>query len=121
VDGATAWGASIVCGLVLWAGCAGVLAFGREVWPGEMPEAVRLAVAPAIAAAATVAARIAAPGVDALVRAASLTLIVAALDALLLSRTLGGAGGIVRARFGFWLPLAAIFVSSWLTGQFSPM
>lgn len=116
-----AWGASIVWGLVIWTGCGGVLAFGREVWPGEMPEAVRLAVAPAIAAAATVAARIAAPEFGALAQAALLTLVVAALDVLFLSRKIGGDRGLLHARFGFWLPLAAIFVSSWLTGRFAPL
>ena len=47
--------ALIVCALVLWAACGGVYAMGRDVWPSEMPEAVRLSAAPAIAAAVTLA------------------------------------------------------------------
>ena len=62
-----AWGGLIVCGLVLWAASGGVLAFGREIWPGEMPEAVRFAVTPVIAAAATLAQKLVAPDFDALV------------------------------------------------------
>ena len=55
------WGVVIVCGLILWAACGGVYGMGREVWPGEMPEAVRVAVAPVIAAGATLADKLVAP------------------------------------------------------------
>jgi disulfide bond formation protein DsbB len=116
-----AWGALIVCGLVLWAACGGVYAMGREVWPGEMPEIVRLSVAPAIAAAATLAHKIAAPDFSALTRAAAFALIVAALDALVLGPAVDHSRKMFRSALGAWLPLAAIFVASYLTGAYGPM
>lgn len=115
------WGALIVCGFVLWAACGAVLAMGREVWPAEMPEAIRLATAPAIAAAATLADKLAAPDLNSLTRAAAFTLIVGALDALVLAPLVDGDRAIFRTALGSWLPLAAIFVASWLTGRFGPM
>jgi hypothetical protein len=112
------WGAVIVCGLILWAACGGVYAMGREVWPGEMPEVVRLAVAPAIAAGATLADELVAPGVDALMRAAAFTLIVAALDVVVLAPLVDGDRGMFRSALGAWLPLTAIFAASLFTGLF---
>jgi disulfide bond formation protein DsbB len=116
-----AWLALIVCGLILWAACGGVYAMGREVWPSEMPEAVRLSVAPAIAAVVTLAHKIAAPDFNALTRAAVFTLIVAALDALVLAPLIDGHRAIFRSATGAWLPLAAIFAASWLAGVYGPM
>lgn len=116
-----AWGVLIVCGLVLWAASGAVLAQGREIWPGDMPEAVRLAVTPAIAAGATLAQKLVAPDFDAALRAVALTLIVGALDTLVLAPLVDGGRAILRTRLGFWLPLAAIFVASWLTGRFEPI
>ena len=91
---------------------------GREVWPGEMPEIVRLSVAPAIAAAATLAHKIAAPDFSALKRAAAavLALIVAALDALVLGPAVDHSRKMFRSALGAWLPLAAIFVASYRPG-----
>jgi hypothetical protein len=116
-----AWVALIVCGLVLWAACAGVFAMGRGVWPGEMPEAVRLAVAPAVAVAATLAHKFVTPDFDAGVRAAVFVVIVAALDAFVLAPAVDHNHAIFKSALGSWLPLAAIFVASYLTGAFSPM
>ncbi len=116
-----AWLALIVCGVVLWAACGGVYAMGREVWPSEMPEAVRLSVAPAIAAVVTLAHKIAAPDFSALIRAAVFTLIVAALDALVLAPAVDGHRAMFRSAMGAWLPLAAIFAASWITGVYGPM
>ncbi len=115
-----AWVALIVCGLVLWGSSAGVLAMGRDIWPGEIPDAVRLAVAPTIAAAVTLAQKIAAPDLDAWVRAVGLTLIVAALDALFLARLVDRRDGLAGDALGGWLPLAAIFAASLLVGLFAP-
>ena len=116
-----AWGVLIVCGLVLWAACGAVYAMGREVWPGDMPEAVRLSVAPAIAAAVTVADMLVSPDFNALTRAAGFTLIVAALDALVLGPVVDGGRAMFRSAMGAWLPLAAIFAASYVTGLFSPI
>jgi hypothetical protein len=116
-----AWVALLVCGLVLWGSSAAVLAMGRDIWPGEMPEAVRLATAPAIAAAATLAHKIVAPDFDAVLRAAAFTLIVAALDALVLAPLLDRSHAMFRTALGSWLPLAAIFLASYLTGAHGPM
>lgn len=116
-----AWLALIACGFVLWAACGGVYALGRDVWPSEMPEAVRLSVAPAIAAVVTLGHKIAAPDFSALVRAAVFTLIVAALDALVLAPVVDGHRAMFRSAVGAWLPLAAIFVASWFTGVYGPI
>ncbi len=116
-----AWVVLIVYGLVLWAASAGVFAMGRDIWPGEIPEAVRLAAAPVVASAATVAHKIMAPDFNALVRAAAFTLIVAALDALVLAPVVDRNRAIFGAALGSWLPFAAIFVATYLTSAFSPM
>jgi hypothetical protein len=116
-----AWSGLIVCGLIVWAGCGGVYAMGREVWPGEMPEAVRLAVSPAIAAAVTVAHKILAPDFNALLRAAAFTLMVAVLDALVLAPLVDRSHALLRSALGSWLPLAAIFFASWAAGAFAPI
>ncbi|RBP14380.1 hypothetical protein DFR50_109134 [Roseiarcus fermentans] len=116
-----AWGAVIVCGLVLWAASGGVLALGREIWPAEMPEAVRLAVAPALAAAATLADKLATPLLDPLLRAVALTAIVGTLDAFLIAPLIVDDRVVLRAGFAYWAPLAAILCASWLTGRFGPM
>ena len=116
-----AWGGLFVCGLILWAACGGVYAMGREVWPGEMPEAVRLAVSPAIAAAVTVADKIVAPEFNAVVRAAALTLMVAALDALVLAPLVDGSHALFRSPLGSWLTLVAIFAASLVFGVFAPI
>ncbi len=113
--------ALIVCALVLWAACAGVYVLGREEWPPEMPEAVRFATAPAIAAAATLAHKIVAPDYGVLARAAAFTLVVAALDAVALAPLLGGDRALLRSPVGFWLALAAIFAGSAATGAYGPM
>ncbi len=115
------WGVVIVCGLILWAACGGVYAMGREVWPGEMPEAVRLAVAPAIAAAATLADKLVAPGFNVFLRAVAFTLIVAALDVAVLAPLVDGHRGMFRSALGAWLPLAAIFAATLFTGLFVHM
>jgi len=115
-----AWGALIVCGLVLWGVCGGVYAVGREVWPAEMPEAVRLVVAPAVASVVTVAHKLVAPDLNALFRAAVLTLLVAALDALVLAPAVDRNYAMFRSALGSWLPIAAIFLASWITGVFAP-
>ena len=83
-----------------------------------MPEAVRLAVTTAIAAAVTMADKIVARDANALFRAAAFTLIVAALDALVLAPLVDHNRKIFGSALGSWLPLAAIFVASWLTGVF---
>ncbi len=116
-----AWLALIGCGVVLWAACGGVYAMGREVWPTEMPEAVRLSVAPAVAAVVTLTHKIVAPEFNVLLRAAVLTLIVAVLDALVLAPVVDGNRAIFRSAIGVWWPLAAIFVASWITGVYGPM
>ena len=113
--------ALIVCGVVLWAACGGVYAMGREVWPAEMTEAVRLAVAPAIATGLTLADKLVSPDLDPLTRAAALTLIVGALDAVALAPLVDGDRAMFRSAYASWLPLAAIFLASWLTGRFGPM
>ncbi len=114
------WGAVIVCGLIVWAASGGVYAMGREVWPGEMPELVRLAVSPAIAAGATLADKLVAPGFNALTRAAAFTLIVAALDLVVLAPLVDGHHGMFRTALGGWLPLAAIFAATLLVGLYTP-
>ena len=113
-----AWAALIVCGLVLWAGCGGVYAMGREIWPSEMPEVVRLSVAPAIAAVVTLAHKILSPDFDALTRAAIFTLIVAALDALVLAPAVDGNRAMFRSAIGAWWPLAAVFAANWIIGVY---
>jgi hypothetical protein len=115
------WGALIICGLVLWGACGCVYALGREIWPAEMPEAVRLVVAPAVASAVTVADKIASPDLDALSRAAGFTLIVGVLDALVLVPLVDGDKAVLRSGLGFWAPLAAIFLATWITGALAPM
>jgi hypothetical protein len=114
------WGSLIFCGLVLWAVCGGVYAIGREIWPAEMPEAVRLVVAPAVASAVTVAHKLLAPDFSALARAAFLGLIVAALDALVLAPVVDRNYAMFRGALAAWLPLAAIVLASWTTGVFAP-
>ncbi len=114
-------GAVIVCGLIVWAASGGVYAMGREVWPGEMPELVRLAVTPVIAAGATLADKLIAPGFDSLMRAVAFTLIVAALDVIVLAPLVDGHRGMFRSALGSWLPLAAIFAATLVIGLFVHM
>ncbi len=114
------WGVLIACGVALWATAGGVYAIGREIWPAEMPEAVRLATAPAIASAMTVAHKIAGPEFSAFGRAAALTLIVVALDAAVLGPRIDGDRAFFRSRIT-WATFGAIFVASWITGIFSPV
>ena len=116
-----AWGSLIICGLVLWGVSGGVYAMGREVWPAEMPEAVRLVVAPAVASAVTVAHKLLAPDFSALIRAAVLALLVAALDALVLAPVVDRNYAMFRGALAEWLPLAAIVLASWATGVFAPV
>src|SRR5271165_2066283 len=104
------WVALIASGIVVWAACA-----------GEMPEAVRLAVAPVIAAAATLFDKLISPDFDSLTRAVGLMLIVGVLDALVLAPLLDRRQAIFRSALGSWLPWAAIFVASYVTGTFGPM
>lgn len=113
--------ALIVCALVLWAACGGVYAMGRDVWPSEMPEAVRLSAAPAIAVAVTLAHEIVAPDFGVLARAAAFAALVAALDAFALAPLVDGGRALLRSAVGFWLPLAAIFVATALTGAYGPI
>jgi hypothetical protein len=115
------WVALIVCGLLLGAASGGIYAMGREIWPSDMAEAVRLAAAPVIASAVTVADKIAAPDSDALFTAAAFTLIAGALDGLVLAPLVDRDFGMVRSAVGFWLPLGAIFFASLLTGVYGPL
>jgi hypothetical protein len=116
-----AWGSLVICGLILWGVCGGVYAMGRDVWPAEMPEAVRLVVAPAVASAVTVAHKLVAPDFGALARAAVLGLMVAALDALVLAPVVDRNYAMFRGALAEWLPLAAIVLASWVTGVFAPV
>jgi hypothetical protein len=114
------WGVLIACGLVLWAAAGGIYAAGREIWPREMPEAVRLATAPALAAAVTVAHKLAGRDFSPLLRAVVLTLIVIALDALILGPRIDGDRALFRSPFA-WATFAAILAASWTAGVFAPV
>ena len=114
------WVSLIACGVALSAALAGVAAMGREIWPADMPEAVNLALAPALASVATLAHGVVAPEFSPLLRAAVLTLTVAAIERIFPRPASVGR----RPGFGplvvVWLPLAAIFLASWLTGARGP-
>jgi len=120
-EGGVGWGGLIVCGLVLWAASGGVYAWGREVWPREMPEAVRFATAPAIAAAVTVGHKLVTSDFSPFLRAVALTAIVAALDAVALGPLVDGDHPLFRKPLGSWLSYAAIFCASWLAGVYAPV
>jgi hypothetical protein len=113
-----AWIGLIVGGVVLWAASAVVFVLGRNIWPGEMPEVVRLAVAPAAAAIVTLAQKIIAPEIGVVVRALGLTLVVAGLDALIVAPLVGRNGRFFRNALGFWFPTVAIFLVSLLIGAY---
>ncbi len=115
------WILLIVCGLTLWAVPGGVYAWGREIWPREMPEAVRFAAAPAVAVAVTIAHKLGAPDFSPILRALLLTALVAALDAVVLGPLVDGDRALFRNPIGSWLAYAAIFCASWLTGAFAPV
>ncbi len=115
-----AWVALLVFGLILWGACGGVIAFGRQIWPMDMTLGVHLAVAPAIAAAVTMAHRIVAPEFSPLLRAAAMTGLIVALDALVVAPLFERSYTMFRSPLGTWLPFAAIFLASWAAGALLP-
>ena len=116
-----AWIFLIAFGLVLWAACGWVIAFGRQIWPMDMTLGVHLAVAPMISAVVTTAHEIVAPGFNPLLRAATMTGLVIALDALVVAPLFERSYAMFRSPLGTWLPFAAIFLASWATGALLPV
>jgi hypothetical protein len=114
-----AWVSLVALSLIVWAACGGTIAAGRRVWSMQTTLVVHLFAAAAFAfAAASVHARLA-PGFDPLTRAAAMTGLIVALDALVVAPLFERSYAMFRSALGTWIPFAAIFLASWAAGVFS--
>jgi len=111
-----AWASLILLALVLWTACGGVIAGGRRVWSMQTTLIVHLFAAAAFAFAAGVVHKLLAPDFDALTRAAAMTSVIVALDALVVAPFFERSYAMFRSALGTWIPFAAIFVATWAAG-----
>jgi hypothetical protein len=110
-----AWVSLILLALILWAACGGVIAIGRRVWSLQTTLVVHLFAAAAFAFAAAAVHKLRAPDFDVVVRAAAMTGLIVALDALAVAPTFRSYA-MFRSALGTWIPFAAIFLASWAAG-----
>jgi hypothetical protein len=112
-----AWVSLILLTFVLWAACGAVIAVGRRVWSLRTTLLVHLFAAAAFAFAAAAAHKLLAPDFDPVVRAAVMTALIVALDALVVAPLFERSYAMFRSALGTWIPFAAIFVASWAAGS----
>ena len=111
-----AWFSLILLALALWAACGGVIAVGRRVWSMQTTLVVHLFAAAAFAFAAAAAHKVLAPDFDVVERAATMTGLIVALDALVVAPLFERSYAMFRSALGTWIPFAAIFLASWAAG-----
>jgi hypothetical protein len=111
-----AWVSLILLALVLWAACGSVIAIGRRIWTIETTLIVHLFAAPAIAFLVAGAHKLLAPDFDIVVRAAAITGLIVALDALVVAPLFERSYAMFRSALGTWIPFAAIFLACWAAG-----
>ena len=111
-----AWASLILLTLVLWAACGGVIAGGRRLWKMQTTLIVHLFAAAAFAFAAGAVHKLLAPDFDALTRAAAMTSLIVALDALVVAPFFERSYAMFRSVLGTWIPFAAIFVAILVAG-----
>ena len=110
------WISLILLALAVWAGCGGVIALGRRVWTLQTTLVVHLFAAAAFAFAAAAAHKLLAPDVGAVTRAAAMTGLIVALDALVVAPLFERSYAMFRSALGTWIPFAAIFLAAWAAG-----
>jgi hypothetical protein len=110
------WVSLVLLTLVLWAACGGVIAIGRRVWSMQTTLVVHLFAAAAFAFAAASAHKLLAPDFDAIVRAAAMTGLIVALDALVVAPLFERSYAMFHSALGTWIPFAAIFLAGWAAG-----
>jgi len=111
-----AWISLIALAVVLWAACGGVIAVGRRVWTMETTLIVHLFAATAFAFAAAAVHKLLAPDFDAALRAAAITGLIIALDALVVAPFFERSYAMFRSALGTWIPFVAIFLATWAAG-----
>ena len=111
-----AWVSLVALSLIVWAACGGVIAGGRRVWTMQTTLVVHLFAAAAFAFAAASAHAWLAPDFDPVVRAAAMTALIVALDALVVAPLFERSYAMFRSALGTWIPFAAIFLASWAAG-----
>ena len=111
-----AWISLILLALALWAACGGVIAIGRRLWTLQTTLVVHLFAAAAFAFAAAAGHKAVAPDFDVVGRAAAMTGLIVALDALVVAPLFERSYAMFRSAFGTWIPFAAIFLASWAAG-----
>ncbi len=111
-----AWVYLIGLALVLWGACGAVIAVGRGLWSLDTTLRVHLIAAPIIAFLVAAAHKALAPEFDPLLRAATITIIVMLLDALVVAPVFERSYAMFRSFIGTWLPFVAIFAACWAAG-----
>jgi hypothetical protein len=111
-----AWISLVLLALVVWGACGGVIAIGQRVWRMQTTLVVHLFAAAAFAFAAASAHKQLAPEIGALTRAAAMTGLIIALDALVVAPLFKRSYAMFRSALGTWIPFAAIFLASWAAG-----
>jgi hypothetical protein len=111
-----AWVSLVLLALVLWAACGGVIAIGRRVWSLRTTLVVHLFAAAAFAFATAAVHKLLAPDFDVVLRAAAITGLIVALDALVVAPLFERSYAMFRSALGTWIPFAAIFLASWAAG-----
>ncbi len=111
-----AWISLVLLTLALWAACGGVIAVGRRIWSMQTTLIVHLFAAAAFAFAAAAAHKLLVPGFDPATRAAAMTALIVALDALVVAPLFERSYAMFRSVLGAWIPFVAIFFASWVAG-----
>ena len=104
-----AWVYLVVLSLVLWGACGGVMTIGRRIWTLDKALRVHLIVAPVFAFLVSALHKLLASGFSSALRAAAITGIVIALDALVVAPLFERSYAMFRSFIGTWLPFALIF------------
>ena len=111
-----AWVSLVALSLIVWAACGGTIAAGRRVWSMRTTLYVHLFAAAAFAFAAASAHALIAPGFNPVARAAAMTALIVALDALVVAPLFERSYAMFRSALGTWIPFVAIFLASWAAG-----
>jgi hypothetical protein len=110
------WLYLIVLAVLLWAACGQVIFIGRKLWSQETTLRVHLVIAPLLALLVAAVHKELAPAFDPLLRAASITIVVMLLDALVVAPFFERSYAMFRSLIGTWLPFVAIFAACWIAG-----
>ena len=111
-----AWISLILWGWSFGRRVASVIAIGRRRLPMQTTLMIHLFLSAVFAfAAAAVHARFW-PEIGALERAATMTGVIVALDALVVAPLFERSYAMFRSALGTWIPFAAIFLASWAAG-----